>query len=129
MRKPHAKSPHPQDLLYLWCDKKNSIQVRRKASPRELAEAFKGHGLRQATWAPVPIFWARSVEELPMSRGQLPALPAAAAEQVQLICQLPRSLAHLQIVGKPADHNQGLSLMGVSFLNCADFIPGRKHQG
>ncbi|CAL8470482.1 g10024 [Coccomyxa elongata] len=37
-------------------------RLRRKASPRELAEAFKGHGLRQADWAPVPIYWARSVE-------------------------------------------------------------------
>ncbi|KAK9907744.1 hypothetical protein WJX75_009081 [Coccomyxa subellipsoidea] len=71
-------------------------RVRRKASPRELAEAFKGHGLRQATWAPVPIFWARSVEELPMSRGQLPALPAAAAEQEasgQIIAQPPAQFA------------------------------------
>ncbi len=62
------------------------VQVRRKASPRELAEAFKGHGLRQATWAPVPIFWARSVEEPSIHPPQLPALPAAATmEQVWIV--------------------------------------------
>jgi hypothetical protein len=40
------------------------VQVRRKATPRELAEEFRGHGLQQPTWAPMPIFWARSLEEM-----------------------------------------------------------------
>ena len=34
-------------------------QIRRKATPRELAEQFKGHGLKQAEWAPIPIYWAK----------------------------------------------------------------------
>jgi len=36
-----------------------AVQVRRKATPRELAEEFKGHGLKQAEWAPIPIYWAK----------------------------------------------------------------------
>ena len=56
------------------------LQLRRKASPRELAEAFKGHGLRQADWAPVPIYWARPVGTGAPSRDEQKSI--AAADQV-----------------------------------------------
>ena len=35
------------------------VQIRRKATPRELAKQFRGHGLKQAEWAPIPIYWAK----------------------------------------------------------------------
>lgn len=59
--------------------------MRRKASPRELAEAFKGHGLRQAAWAPVPIYWARAPDDhSPRAPDAPPMPPAAAGAAVQV---------------------------------------------
>ena len=59
-----VKLPHFKFGFYL-------AQIRRKATPRELAEQFRGHGLKQAEWAPIPIYWAKD------------GSPAAAPDAVQ----------------------------------------------
>ncbi|CAL5223449.1 g5968 [Coccomyxa viridis] len=34
-------------------------RLKRKATLRELAEQFRGHGRKQAKWAPIPIYWVK----------------------------------------------------------------------